>query len=101
MTNPAVKKIGENEYLLELPGEDHTLGSLLQHYLQEDENVATAYYSKPHHLEDKITIYVKLKEDKDPIETFKKALEKIASDARKFREELLKAYEEAGINIED
>jgi DNA-directed RNA polymerase subunit L len=100
LSKVAVRKIGDREYMFELDGEDHTMGSLLQHYLQLDERVDTVYYSKPHPLEDKITVYVKLAVETDPIEVFKGALERIASEAKEFREKLLEAYKKAGVNIE-
>ncbi len=101
MSKIRVRKISEDEYLFEIDGEDHTIGSLLQHYLQEDEKVVTAYYSQPHPLEEKINVYIKVKSGADPIKVLRNALETIAREAGEFRELLLKAYEDAGINIED
>ncbi|MCE4619861.1 MAG: hypothetical protein F7C33_02435 [Desulfurococcales archaeon] len=100
MSKVAVKRLGEREYMFTFEGEDHTMGSLLQHYLQADERVDTAYYAKTHPLEEKIAVYVKLATDADPVEVLREALEKIASDAREFREKLLEAYKKAGIDVE-
>jgi len=96
-----LRRISEREYEFTIEGEDHTLGSLLQHYLQEDERVVNAYYSLVHPLERAIKVYVKLASDDDPVEVLSDALNKIIKEAKGLKKKLLAAYKEAGIQLED
>ncbi len=95
-----VRAVGEKEYVIVIPGEDHTTGSLLQTYLSRDPRVELAYYRAPHPLEEKIEVYVKLREG-SLAEVLKDAIDSILETAREMRSLLLDAYREAGISVEE
>lgn len=100
MARVELKRISEREYEFIIDGEDHTMGSLLQYYLQRDERVVNSYYTLVHPLEDKIKVYVKLAVDEDPVKVLSDALEKILEEAGELREKVIEAYREAGIDVE-
>jgi len=101
MVNVQVRRIGDREYEILIEGEDHTLGSLLEKYLDEDPRVATVYYRKPHPAEDVINVYLKLAEDLDPTDLLLEVLDRIIADAREAEKKLLEAYKEYGIDTGD
>jgi len=101
MVDVQVRRIGDQEYEVLIEGEDHTLGSLLEKYLEEDPRVSTVYYRKLHPAEDVISVYLKLAEDIDPVALLLEALDKIIADAREAERKLLEAYKEFGIDTSD
>ncbi|MEB3807143.1 MAG: hypothetical protein GSR73_06485 [Desulfurococcales archaeon] len=100
MEKVELKRISEREYEFVITGEDHTLGSLLQHYLLEDGRVVNAYYSLIHPLEESIRVYMKLAVDEDPVKVLEDALKRIIEDARDVREKIVEALKKAGVEIE-
>lgn len=96
-----MKRLSEREYEFIIDGEDHTMGSLLQHYLQRDERVVNAYYSLVHPLERKIKVYIKLSGSTDPISVLADALNRIIKESRELKNRVLEAYSQAGIEVED
>jgi len=101
MVNVQVERIGDKEYNILIEGEDHTLGSLLEKYLDEDPRVSTVYYRKRHPAEDVIIVYINLAEDVDPVALLLEALDRIIADAREAEKKLLEAYKEYGIDTGD
>lgn len=96
-----IRRVGDNKYVVNIPGEDHTIGSLLQALLSKDDRVKLAYYNQPHPLEDRIEVFISLNGDYDPKQIIVEALDKIIALAREAREKLLQAYREAGIEVEE
>ncbi len=94
------RRISEREYEIVLPGEDHTIGSLLEHYLMTDDRVVYASYRQPHPLEDVIEVYVKLAGDYDVVEVVSDALERVIRDAGDVRARLAAALKEAGVEAD-
>lgn len=89
----------ENEIVLEIEGEGHTLCNLLESVLLEDENVDFAGYTIPHPLIGKPILRVRTKGNKSPKEALIEAFKKIIERGRELREEFeraLKEYEERG-----
>lgn len=84
----------ENEIVLEIEGEGHTLCSLLESVLLEDEEVEFAGYTIPHPLVGKPILRVRTKGNKEPKEALKEALAKIIGRGRKLREEFERALKE-------
>jgi len=101
MVEVEIRRLGDKEYEIVIRGEDHTLGSLLEKYLDEDPRVATVYYRKPHPAEDVITVYLNLVEDVDPAGLLAEILDKIIEEAREAEKKLLQAYKEYGIDTGD
>ncbi|MEM2320527.1 MAG: DNA-directed RNA polymerase subunit L [Candidatus Bathyarchaeia archaeon] len=83
----------ENEVVLEIEGEGHTLCNLLESVLLEDEEVEFAGYTISHPLVGKPILRVRTK-GKEPKEALKEALTKIIWRGRKFREEFERALKE-------
>jgi len=96
-----VEQRGPREYRIVLRGEDHTMGSLLQYFLLRDPRVELAYYSVPHPLHDAIEVYLKLKEDVDPLQVLEDAVDRIVETVRDAGEKTKSALAEAGLGGED
>jgi DNA-directed RNA polymerase subunit L len=62
---PSVNNDSELSGLIEIKDEDHTIGNLLTHGLQNHKNVSFAGYHLPHPLEKRVVIEYKLKSGKD------------------------------------
>jgi DNA-directed RNA polymerase subunit L len=98
----SLEDLGGGKYVLVLKGEDHTIGNLLSKTLLSMEEVAFAYYEQPHPLEDRIVVYLQLKDaGGDPVIVLLRALDRILEVNEEFRELYLKALEDKGLRIED
>lgn len=73
------KKINNGKTIIELCGEDSTIGNLISYYLQIDENIESAGYTQPQLLESNIIIEYIVKDlyNGDSINLFCKILDKI------------------------
>ncbi|MEM2913160.1 MAG: DNA-directed RNA polymerase subunit L [Candidatus Bathyarchaeia archaeon] len=80
-----------NELTLEVEGEGHTLCSLLESVLLEDDDVEFASYSISHPLVANPVITVRTKGNKNPEEALKEAAEKILKRGRELGEEFERA----------
>jgi DNA-directed RNA polymerase subunit L len=98
---PIIRKVDDLTYEIELPGEDDTTGNVVSSYLERMDEVQLSYYKRPHPLEDKIVIYVKLRK---PVNV-KKLIEKVADIILKDLESMEKDYRESlskmGVSLED
>jgi len=92
---------GPREYKILVQGEDHTMGSLLQYFLLRDPRVELAYYRVPHPLQEAIEIYLKLREDADPIQVIEDALDKVIEIIKDADEKTRAALAEAGLGGEE
>jgi len=90
----------ENKVVVEIHGEDHTLGNLLEKILLNDPRVDFASYENPHPLEEKIVVTIVTRDNADPIAVLKDATAKIIDLASEFKKKLLDAYREAGLEVE-
>ncbi len=100
ITNITIKKIDEETYELEMIGEDDSIGNLLATYLESMDEVQLSYYNKPHPLENKIIVYVKLKKEQDIAKVVEKAVNKILEDLEDFRNKYIKALKKIGVRLE-
>jgi DNA-directed RNA polymerase subunit L len=74
-----------NKLVLEIEGEDHTLGNLLEKTLLADERVDFASYENPHPLENKIILTVVTRGGANPIDVIREALKSIIDEAKDFQ----------------
>lgn len=77
-----------------MEGAGHTLGSLLQKKLLEEENVDLAGYDIPHPLASNPVIYVRTKGKTKPELILKNAIEKTREMNKEFGKELARALKE-------
>ncbi len=88
-------------YVIEVRGEDHTLGNLLTSKLNSMKEVNLAYYEIPHPLEDLMVIYI----DADPKADVKSLLIKAAEQALEelglFKRMLIDQLREKGVEVEN
>jgi DNA-directed RNA polymerase subunit L len=89
-----VLKKSPNELKIEVEGAGHTLCSLLQKKLLEEENVDLAGYDIPHPLASNPVIYVRTKGKAKPELILKDAIEKTREMNKEFGKELAKALKE-------
>ncbi len=93
-----VSKEGFYEVVIE--GEDDTIGNLLATYLEDMPEVQLSYYKRPHPLENKIIVYVKLKDENTNVkEVLEKAMRRILEDINDLREKYVKALEKVGVHL--
>ncbi len=83
-------------YVVEVRGEDHTLGNLIVKTIMSKGLARFAYYEVPHPLEDLLIIYIDCEEDEDPREILAKAVEHIVEENEAFRKGFLEALKAAG-----
>ncbi|MEM1873907.1 MAG: RpoL/Rpb11 RNA polymerase subunit family protein [Acidilobaceae archaeon] len=96
-----VERVGDRTYRVLFEGEDHTMGNLLATTLTGMPEVEAASYMKPHPLEDKIVVFVSLRDSGvDVVDVLIKALERILEKNKVFRELYLAALRERGVSIE-
>ena len=95
MREVRVVKKTERELLLEIWGEDHTLGNLIAKEALKHPDVTYAAYRIPHPLQDKLEIYITVKEGKDPGQVFIEVCDKIKEYLREFREKVEEKISEA------
>ncbi len=98
--NLIIRRIEPQTYELEIQGEDDSIGNLLATYLENLDEVQLSYYSRPHVLEDKIVVYVKLKKDIDIKKVIEKAIRQILEDIEDLKQKYLKALEKIGVSLE-
>lgn len=97
-----IRKIDEATYEIEIDGEDDTIGHLFSTYLELDDEVQLSYYTRPHPLQERIIIYIRLKDkDADVREVFRKVANRILADLESLKEDYLKALEQVGVHRED
>ena len=60
--------------------EDHTIGNLLAHQLQLDEDVIFTGYRVPHPLEHKVELQIQTNEDATPKEAFTNAIQELQNE---------------------
>ncbi|MEM1675217.1 MAG: DNA-directed RNA polymerase subunit L [Desulfurococcaceae archaeon] len=83
-----ILKRNERELLIEIQGEDHTLGNLIAKEALNHSSVAYASYNIPHPLQDKLLIYISVKEGSDPVVVFKEICFRIKDYLNEFRKEI-------------
>ena len=97
-----IRRVEEGTYEIEITGEDDTIGHLFSTYLELDDAVQLSYYQRPHPLEERIIIYVRLKDkNADVKEVFRKVAEKILADLDDLKERYLQALERAGVQRDE
>ncbi|MEM2272796.1 MAG: DNA-directed RNA polymerase subunit L [Candidatus Bathyarchaeia archaeon] len=84
----------QNEIMVEIDGEGHTLCNLLESVLLEDNEVEVAGYTIPHPLVGKPILRVRTKGNKEPKEALREALIKIIERGRDLRKEFERTFKE-------
>ncbi|WP_455367861.1 DNA-directed RNA polymerase subunit L [[Eubacterium] cellulosolvens] len=89
-----IKIIAEegNELKIEIEGESHTLGNLLQQELLEDKKVEIAGYDVPHPLINSAIIYIRTLGRKSPRKSLKEALIRLQDKIDTFQENVEKIF---------
>ena len=82
--NVKVLKRSKGLLKVELEGEGHTFGHLVQVALLEDKNVDWAGYDLPHPLFTKPTVTVRMKGEAAPEKALERAAKKIRQDTEEF-----------------
>ena len=100
MGNVVVRRRGPRSYIVEVEGEDHTLGNLIVSKLLELGLADLAYYEMPHPLEDKLIIYVNTREGVDIKEALSKAAKEALRENEEFRRLLFKELKKRNIDVE-
>ncbi|MCS7106818.1 MAG: hypothetical protein NZ902_01750 [Acidilobaceae archaeon] len=91
----------QRKYMITIEGEDHSMGNLLARTLLSMEDVKFSYYEQPHPLEEKIVVFVELKNEKVSIkEVLLRALDMIEEMNKEFRSQLLEEARRKGIELE-
>lgn len=85
-----ITKKSDRELLLEIRGEDHTLGNLIAKEALKHTDIEYAAYRIPHPLQDKLEIYIVVKKGRDP----KKVLIEVCEQIKKYLQEFNKLVEE-------
>ncbi len=85
-----VIKKTDTELVLEIKGEDHTLGNLIVKEALKHPSIVYASYRIPHPLQDKMELYLTIREGND----FSKVLTEIVSNIKKYLIEFKKEVEE-------
>ena len=88
-----ILKRSGNELKLEIEGEDHTLCSLLEKVLLEDESVDMAGYTIQHPLISNPVIYIRTKGGRKPETALEEAAKKILQNEEEFRTKFNEALE--------
>ncbi|GBF09099.1 DNA-directed RNA polymerase subunit L [Aeropyrum pernix] len=83
-------------YVIQVYGEDHTLGTLLVEAIKRVSNPKLAYYEAVHPMEDIIQVYVKYEDDVDIKEVLRKASDYLLGVIDDFRRRYLEALERRG-----
>ena len=84
--NVKVLKRSKGLLKVEMEGEGHTFGHLLQEALLEDKSVDWAGYDLPHPLFTKPTVTVRMKGEAAPEKALERAAKKIRQDTEEFIE---------------
>ncbi len=100
--NLKIVKVSEDTYELRIDGEDDTIGHLLSTYLELSDEVQLSYYTRPHPLEEKIIVYVRLKDPKADVgKVVDKVIDKILSDLNSLKQDYVDALRKAGVDVEE
>ncbi len=83
-----------NELKIEIEGEGHTFGNVLQKALLEDDTIEMAGYNIKHPLVSNPTVYVLTKEKRNPEAALRDAAKKIRAGSKEFRKSFKKAIKE-------
>ena len=83
-----------NELKIEIEGEGHTFGNVLQKALLEDDTIEMAGYNIKHPLVSNPTVYVRTKEKRKPEAALRDAAKKIRIRSREFRKSFKRALKE-------
>ena len=83
-----------NELKIEIEGEGHTFGNVLQKALLEDDTIEMAGYNIKHPLISNPTVYVRTKEKRKPEAALRDAAKKIRERSKGFRKSFEKALKE-------
>lgn len=84
--NIKVLKRSKGLLKVEVEGEGHTFGHLLQEALLDDKNVDWAGYDLPHPLFSKPTVTIRMKGEAAPAKALERAAKKIRQDTEEFIE---------------
>jgi len=84
--NIKVLKRSKGLLKIEVEGEGHTFGHLLQEALLEDKNVDWAGYDLPHPLFNRPTVTIRMKGEAAPEKALERAAKKIRQDTAEFIE---------------
>lgn len=87
----------EGYYVVELEGEDHTMGNLLSSTLQGVNGVKLAYYELVHPLQRKIRLHVMVDSGVDIKSVLVEALNRIKELNDEFRRQFVSKAREAGV----
>ena len=100
--NLKIVKVSEDTYELRMEGEDDTIGHLLSTYLESSEEVQLSYYTRPHPLQEKIIVYVRLKDPRTNVkEIVSKVIDKILADLDSLRKDYVEALKKSGVETEE
>lgn len=88
MRDLKILKKTDRELLIEIYGEDHTLGNLITKEALNHPSVTYASYNIPHPLQDKLLIYIAVKENSDSLVVFKEICLRIKEYLKEFRKEV-------------
>lgn len=80
-----ILKKTDRELLIEIYGEDHTLGNLITKEALNHPSVSYASYNIPHPLQDKLLIYIAVKENSDPVKVLREVCLRIKEYLSEFR----------------
>jgi DNA-directed RNA polymerase subunit L len=83
-----------NELKIEIEGEGHTFGNVLQKALLEDDTIEMAGYNIKHPLISNPTVYLRTKEKRKPEDALRDAAKKIKERSKGFRGSFKKALKE-------
>ncbi len=83
-----------NELKIEIEGEGHTFGNVLQKALLEDDTIEMAGYNIKHPLISNPTVYLRTKEKRKPEVALRDAAKKIRARSKEFRESFKRALKE-------
>jgi DNA-directed RNA polymerase subunit L len=95
MRDLRVVKKTDRELLLEIWGEDHTLGNMLAKEALRHPDVTYAAYRIPHPLQDKLELYITVKEGSDPGRVLKEVCDKLKEYLDQFYREVEEKISEA------
>jgi len=83
-----------NELKIEIEGEGHTFGNVLQKALLEDDTIEMSGYNIKHPLISNPTVYVRTKEKRKPEAALRDAAKKVGERSKEFRKSFKRALKE-------
>ncbi|MET1159387.1 MAG: RpoL/Rpb11 RNA polymerase subunit family protein [Thermoprotei archaeon] len=90
-----VLRKSDNEILLEIRGEDHTLGNLLVKEALRHPKVEYAAYRIPHPLQDRMEIYIATTKDANIKDIIREVIDSIRKYLNEFKNEVVSKLGEA------